>query len=555
MSTPTTIIEQLRSIQSAIPDFVSKAKRPQLPILDDSLDGANDNDKEPIQGIAHFKDKVQSEIDYVQKFSGRTTTNDLSTNAPNLGAVWNEILAAPPPVLCVGKSFNTGNISVRVDAVADDGRQWIRVNTMKNSRLMVEFREQDSYLTDSDSDADEEQLKARALKSPLRNSILEMATQLLAAAAENPMSGAAPTVVLRLTRLSGDTASDPRVARTIEALRAMPGLVVELGERNTDFTISSAEHSQTAQTQLLPTQDINLDLSLLVALVSDSTHAPLPASSGEAMERFRITRRPQARRVPMRTNGIPASDEDAPSAVHLNALANQVVQEMHASIIEQMAQRSSSNTRFWTTAHARDRCIRIVERIGGPSERARAEAWLLNKDIDGFWANSRYQNLASSLPLVPLCIFPDSSQNSAVFAASSAGDSASSDFYTQTLVTCDLILSRSGIAAPEIKATETAQKTGVGRLTVHTVQSLAAGATARMTTLTANRASVRAFLREMRSAGLVPAAVRADSKAAEACLWILDPRSLSEGMRADRVDATASAAMDDGRRDDYDDRS
>ena len=227
-----------------------------------------------------------------------------------------------------------------------------------------------------------------------------------------------------------------------------------------------------------------------------------------------------------------------PSATHLNALANQVIQEMHASIIVQMAERSTPNTRFWTTAHARDRCLRIVERIGGPEERARARAWLSDSDPALFWKNSRHEHLASQLPLVPLIIFPNSEEGSLAAPALVPPEQSSSDFYAQIARTCDLIFSRSNVSAPEIKATETAQKTGVGRLTVHTVQSLAAGARSQMTTLTANRASVRAFLREMRAAGHVPSAVRVDIAAADACIWIVDPRSLSEGMRADRVSAT-----------------
>lgn len=66
----------------------------------------------------------------------------LSTNAPYLISVWNEVLYAPPPIVTIGRSFPDAprptNIArresrkspgVKVDVVADGGKRWIRVNT------------------------------------------------------------------------------------------------------------------------------------------------------------------------------------------------------------------------------------------------------------------------------------------------------------------------------------------------------------------------------------------------------------------------------------------
>lgn len=72
----------------------------------------------------------------------------LSTNAPYLVAVWDEVLAAPPPVVGIWSGFpdpggrlalgdelpETGKKKrkaqdVKVDVVADGGLSWIRVNT------------------------------------------------------------------------------------------------------------------------------------------------------------------------------------------------------------------------------------------------------------------------------------------------------------------------------------------------------------------------------------------------------------------------------------------
>jgi hypothetical protein len=82
----------------------------------------------------------------------------LSTNAPYLVAVWDEVLAAPPPVVGIwntfpepiGRSILGGDLpennkkkqkaqDVKVDVVADGGFSWIRVNTFVSTRGYVSF--------------------------------------------------------------------------------------------------------------------------------------------------------------------------------------------------------------------------------------------------------------------------------------------------------------------------------------------------------------------------------------------------------------------------------
>jgi hypothetical protein len=89
------------------------------------------------------------------------------------------------------------------------------------------------------------------------------------------------------------------------------------------------------------------------------------------------------------------------------------------------------------------------------------------------------------------------------------------------------------------------------RLTTHTVQSMLCGAARGWTTLTANRASVKVVLREVKIRGYggggggdvqedrgAGAGVAGGHAAAAAALWIIDPRSLAEGMRSDVVGST-----------------
>lgn len=60
------VLNELRAVQSSIAVFAASASRAQLPILDDSHD-ASTEEKEPIQGLAHFKDRVDSEIKFIAK--------------------------------------------------------------------------------------------------------------------------------------------------------------------------------------------------------------------------------------------------------------------------------------------------------------------------------------------------------------------------------------------------------------------------------------------------------------------------------------------------------
>ncbi|KAJ7481589.1 hypothetical protein FB451DRAFT_1443950 [Mycena latifolia] len=313
------LASQLRAIHAALADFRPPAARP--PILDSctpaTLADAPADDwlhAPAIPGLKQLRDALKIDLDGLQRFlddPASARLPPLSTNAPYLIAVYNEVLCAPPPVVSVFKAFppptdseqktkaKMSGTPVKVDVVADGGRRWVRVNTIKNARLMAEFRELDSYLTDSDSDEDADDGSAsNNINRPSRaqpeldNSLLRMGRALLAAASVSASASAsahAPKVTLRLTRLdpSAPDGADPRVGQTLAGLRAM-GIDVQLGERPFLLpTCNTPLPPAPAPTRpLVPTQNINLDLSVLIALVSDLTHAPLPPSLAAAQRRF-----------------------------------------------------------------------------------------------------------------------------------------------------------------------------------------------------------------------------------------------------------------------------
>ncbi|KAF5340035.1 hypothetical protein D9611_012428 [Ephemerocybe angulata] len=243
---------------------------------------------------------------------------------------------------------------------------------------------------------------------------------------------------MRLTRLDPLTTegpeADPRIATTVEKLEEM-GIEVQLGERAGEELVVLAPIEDLDSQTLVPSRRINLDLSVLIALISDLTHAPLPISIEEANKRFippkeyrewNQTRKRQAKKKDSGSeSGGGAEDaeeelsiEDLPHdlATHSRALTNQLLGEMGRSMIQEIRDRISQSavggaTEFWVTTEARDRCLRIVSKIGAVNEKRRAFALFCLDPSDPtqtiplaeaealFWLGSRFNR---AIPLFPL---------------------------------------------------------------------------------------------------------------------------------------------------------
>jgi hypothetical protein len=451
---------------------------------------------------------------------------------------------------------------------------------VKTSRLLAEFREIDSYLTgseeDSDDDLDNDHGPSLA-QTEFDNSILRMGRSLLVAAKENIVPGTTepPQVIIRLTRLDSSPIrddgeeNDPRIVQTIQCLRDM-GVEVQLGEREIVPVQIIRDPSLSMEVALKPTNKINLDLSVLIALVSDLTHASLPKTADEAYRRF-IPPQSYLEWQKQRPNifgtgkGGPANEDDEAEdsqtredpGKHSKQLANQVLQEMGKGMIQDIfAQLSAyptsswSSVEFWTTPEARDRCVRIASKIGGPNEKRRANALFLSSDIslqeaeDAYWQGSRYPR--SFIPLLPIRLFPSSIPNGD-FPGQPQTSSSLSPFLEILAETCTHILEQDTIPHPRslppsvVEQAAQIQRATVTkanpRLTAHTVESMLWGAKMGWTTLTANKTSAKALVREVRARernGCNGTSSKAVSKEKEtAAIWLVDPRSLAEGMRGD----------------------
>ncbi|KAG6852306.1 hypothetical protein C0991_001073 [Blastosporella zonata] len=636
-STPHIALQHLRvrlnQIYEAISSYQPFHGRP--PVLDSSLDTSADEDaqwlhQDNVQGLKKLKDSVKIDLDVLCKSAHLPA---LSTNAPYLIAVWNELLCAKAPAHAVFKMFPLAGPTadprhrgahrpptVKVDVVADNGKQWIRVNTIKNSRMLAEFREIDSYLTDSDDDSSYENMEGAQptlAQTEFDNSILRMGRSLVAAAKANPLEGTSesPKITIRLTRLDPSPTlekdGDPRLAETVHLLGEM-GINVELGERQDSElpeVVRSSSRSSSPSTPpppLGPSVDINLDLSVLIALISDLTHAPLPTSIEEANRRFIP---PQSYRDwKLKKNGMygknrsksksqspssapsPASVPDkerltsdagldtVPSdlAKHSRALTNQLLQEMGKGLLQELHDKisafpPSTNVKFWTTPEARDRCLRIIIKIGGTSEKRRAHALFWNVSVllpdvvleneekaeELYWLDSRYPSRFVGLFPIHLYEYPSAPSISNTTQSNSVANLPR--FFRDLGQTCRDILAQETIPHPralpeELVSTNDPIDHGTShigeiqraivtkanpRLTAHTVQSLLLGAELGWTTLTANKTSVKAILREMKLARVRGKldGVQEDgsvdfpeNERRRASIWIVDPRSLAEGM-------------------------
>ncbi|KAI0943763.1 hypothetical protein AcW1_002848 [Taiwanofungus camphoratus] len=641
---------QLREIHDAMANFGPVTVKP--PILDSSFDlnGAPEIherclQQESVPGLRALRDTVGRDLGVLEKFLADercALLPPLSTNAPYLIAVWDEVLLAPPPIVSVCQTFHETSepamlpkrgsrrpSGVKVDVVADSGRRWIRVNTIKNSRMLAELREIDSYLTDSEDDTDErsDDWRPSLAQNEFDNSILRMGRALLAAAKRNPIPGTSepPVVTLRLTRLDPSPTNvkehDSRIAQTIKALQDM-SIDVQLGERDSASLPIACPSRSTRLHCLEPTVHINLDLSILIALVSDITHAPLPLSIEEAELRFVPPpqyrewkkKRIEAAKGEEVAAGLESLDFEEGAGKHSRALSNQALQEMRKGLLQEIRDRLTAlarlspergfesdntsrftNVEFWTTPEARDRCLRIVlSKIGGPNEKRRAQALFfesvtapmsLENAEEAYWRDSRYPH--GFLPLLRIRIFPSSEPDADCEPPSHSqgtgggrDDKPLSPFFRQLAYTCRAILARGAISessepiprsleGSESAAGQVAEGQGVckqvqegdsdniprasvtrasPRLTVHTVQSMLWGAVRGWTTLTANKTSVKAILREMKATGATNAYERStagsfqigkareledDEWTEKAALWVVDPRSLAESMRSD----------------------
>jgi hypothetical protein len=165
------------------------------------------------------------------------------------------------------------------DIVADDGRTWIRVSALSQKRLLYELAKL-GWMNDSDSESDEDVPNVRRTSSSDENDdedqvdIVRNARDLARAAKANPVLGRPPKVQFVLTRIVSGK------------LREIDTIVAKI--RATGATVQCANDIPPTPPleEVLPnllidrsraiSDTLNIDCTILMALVSDISHRDCP---------------------------------------------------------------------------------------------------------------------------------------------------------------------------------------------------------------------------------------------------------------------------------------
>ncbi|WRT70683.1 uncharacterized protein IL334_007681 [Kwoniella shivajii] len=376
-----------------------------------------ETEKGYINSLLNINDKVSSSS---STSSSRRTPKEISSNIPHLSAVWEQVKYSQWPIICISQILECGNqsqqdIQVKVDLVEQGGECWVKVNTIKESRLMAEFREQDSYIN-SDYESDDSTLDpsstqaqagpSRLQRPTLTNSIIVQVTSLVKAAESYPRIPGFPPprikyVLNRLEENPKGGYDDSRIQETFQIIR---GMGVELILASDQRILPKRNQRKSPK----PTQKILLDLSVVVALCCDSTHLPLPASNEELESRFRSLQSSS------KGNG---ELELAPHIPVTKDLRDQLEWEMNHPLIQELKDRltplyesSNEQVEFWVTEEVKSRLPAIVDIIGGEEEKQRARMMFDVHDSGekegGFWQNSRWKDNAGILEHLKINVLP-----------------------------------------------------------------------------------------------------------------------------------------------------
>lgn len=181
--------------------------------------------------------------------------------------------------LSLGKGgVGKGKTAALVDIVADEGREWIRVSTVSEKRIIFDLAKL-GWVNDSESDDDMLDSSTRPTDWQDEDDedqvdVVRNARELARAAQANPVQGRPPKVRFVLTRIA---AGKMKEVDTIIAKIRATGAIVQCAE-----DIPPAQPLQAVLDELLVdrtralSDTLNIDCTILLALISDISHKPCP---------------------------------------------------------------------------------------------------------------------------------------------------------------------------------------------------------------------------------------------------------------------------------------
>lgn len=173
-----------------------------------------------------------------------------------------------------GKGGNSkGKTNALADIVAEEGSKWLRVSTLSEKRLLFDLAKL-GWMNDSDSDEDMPDAGSDDSDDEDEVDIVRSARELARAAKANPIRGRPPKVHVILPRIvAGKTKEVDGILHKICAT----GATVHCGS-----DIPPAPSLEEALPRLLIDRSralsdtLNIDCTILLALVSDISHHPCP---------------------------------------------------------------------------------------------------------------------------------------------------------------------------------------------------------------------------------------------------------------------------------------
>ena len=315
--------------------------------------------------LAHFRGVVQSELGMLEKLSARPTSQATShiarsSNLPFMETVWRsakrsrDLLALQKRIFHEASTNLSSNLrlvsldnggrqgkrkgdkqnATVVDAITENGRVWTKVSLVTNTRIIFDLAKQGWDSAGSDSDADFEPSPAMNADDDRDIPLLKTCKDLIKSSQQFRVRTRKPIVHLILPRVElGVTAEVDTVIKDCRAV----GILVHCGKDNTpEHSLEDALQTMAPNPMTSFTDALNIDCTILLALVSDFSHAKISKESW----------------------------------FH-QALQRQVEIEDNENLLPSLLYPAMADRELVCTEEAAKRMREIVDTIGTPSEKAR----------------------------------------------------------------------------------------------------------------------------------------------------------------------------------------
>ncbi|ORX40623.1 hypothetical protein BD324DRAFT_11941 [Kockovaella imperatae] len=443
----------INSLIDSIHSFPHAAFLFRAPIIDQNAKGAWSQDE--VLGLRRFIQSVEDQAVSLDQLAREQipVSDDPLPNVLTQVAMWKQVLLSRPPLAGIRIPLSPGKLSSTrasvknedvkgkgkskegfVDIIARGGKEWIKFYSKKESQLLAEFREYDSYINsdfeDSDSDSGPSSSTSahgsQARADLPTNSLTALAESLLELAQNTDRTPGAPIpkLTIRVSRISDDPRHhhDERISRVFEDLydRGINLVFGDLSDRTLEevhnFALKGYRDRLVAEENMKPSLRINLDPTSLMGLCSDLLHHPLPADKSEAKKRFyRPAHALQANgRGRDQLEASPNQDRDLDDdwttdemqSQNSRELVRNVLEEMDSSLIEELrdglraaADEYATRTgrpakiEFWATPEAITYAQEALgsEKLVGEGMEQRRLRRLLGQEDGDFFQGSRYE--------------------------------------------------------------------------------------------------------------------------------------------------------------------